>query len=140
MANVADGARASELVDDVTTTIVRRVLAGCDSEFADWIQTGLGLARLFPGFLGGGWLKESSVSDVCVIVLKFETRAALDNWLTSSLRAGWLRTGRNIAVDTPAEQVSRMEGMFKRLGSDLRNNGQVESPGIIAPDGIPSPK
>ncbi|AOW93134.1 hypothetical protein BFN03_12040 [Rhodococcus sp. WMMA185] len=138
MANTADSARTSELVGDVTTTIVRRILAGCGTEFADWIQTGLGLARLFPGFLGGGWLKESSTSDICVIVLKFETQAALDNWLTSSLRAGWLRTGRNVAVDAPTEPVSNVEGMFERLGSDLRATGQSASPGIDAPDGIPS--
>ncbi|MEV0948150.1 hypothetical protein [Rhodococcus sp. NPDC049939] len=140
MANAADTARANELVDDVSTTIVRRILAGCDAEFADWIQTGLGLARLFPGFLGGGWLKESSASDVCVILLKFETQAALDNWLTSSLRAGWLRTGRNIAVDAPAEQVSNIKRVFGRLDSDFRTDDQPKSPGIDAPDGIPSPR
>ncbi|MFC9554707.1 antibiotic biosynthesis monooxygenase [Rhodococcus sp. NPDC056960] len=115
MENAAEDARPSESADaSVTTTIVRRVLAGCDEEFADWIQTGLGLARLFPGFLGGGWLKESSTSDVCVIVLKFETQAALDNWLTSSLRNGWLRTGGNIAVEEPNERVSNVESLFER--------------------------
>ena len=35
MENAADGARAGEPVDaSVTTTIVRRVLRGCDEEFA----------------------------------------------------------------------------------------------------------
>ncbi len=99
---------------NVTTTIVRRIMAGRDDAFADWIQSGLGLARMFPGFLGGGWLKESSVSDVCVIVLRFEHRAALDNWLHSDLRGGWLRMGARIAVDLPVEQTPTTADLFDR--------------------------
>lgn len=106
---VADGASAN-----VTTTIVRRIKSGRDDEFADWIQSGLGLARIFPGFLGGGWLKESSVSDVCVIVLRFETQAALDNWLRSALRGGWLRTGRNIAEELPNDRATTAVDLFER--------------------------
>ncbi|ABG93713.1 MULTISPECIES: antibiotic biosynthesis monooxygenase [Rhodococcus] len=142
MEHAAEGAGTAGPVDaSVTTTIVRRVLPGCDEEFADWIQTGLGLARLFPGFLGGGWLKESSTSDVCVIVLKFETQAALDNWLTSSLRNGWLRTGGNIAVEEPDEPASDVESLFERpRRRTAAGHGQAGSPGICAPDGIPSPK
>ncbi|MEU2002542.1 antibiotic biosynthesis monooxygenase [Rhodococcus sp. NPDC019627] len=113
MTNTADSVRTGDVVDtSVTTTIVRRVSQGCEEEFADWIQVGLGLARLFPGFLGGGWLKESSTSAVCVIVLKFETQAALDNWLTSSLRNGWLRTGENIAVEDSTDRISSIAGLF----------------------------
>lgn len=115
MTNAGDSDRPSDPADEsVTTTIVRRVIRGCDEEFADWIQVGLGLAQLFPGFLGGGWLKESSKSDVCVIVLRFETRAALDNWMTSSLRGGWLRAGENIAVEEPADRASNVKGLFER--------------------------
>lgn len=100
--------------ENVTTTIVRRIRPGRDDEFADWIQSGLGLARMFPGFLGGGWLKESSTSDVCVIVLRFETRTALDNWLRSALRGGWLRTGANIAEELPEERVTTAVNLFER--------------------------
>ncbi|MFZ2175491.1 MAG: antibiotic biosynthesis monooxygenase [Rhodococcus sp. (in: high G+C Gram-positive bacteria)] len=104
----------------VTTTIVRRISPGCDEEFADWIQTGLGLARLFPGFLGGGWLKESSTSDICVIILKFESQAVLDNWMGSSLRSGWLRNGQNIAVDVPTERAPAVADLFERPAAALR--------------------
>lgn len=99
---------------NVTTTIVRRIRPGRDDEFADWIASGLGLARIFPGFLGGGWLKESSTSDVCVIVLRFETQAALDNWLRSALRGGWLRTGTNIAEELPDERITTAVDLFER--------------------------
>ncbi|MFD4294642.1 antibiotic biosynthesis monooxygenase [Rhodococcus sp. NPDC058505] len=101
-------------VANVTTTIVRRIMSGRDDAFADWIQSGLGLARMFPGFLGGGWLKESSTSDVCVIVLRFETRDALDKWMTSTLRGGWLRMGEHIAVDIPVEHASTVVDLFDR--------------------------
>lgn len=99
---------------NVTTAIVRRIKAGRDDEFADWIQNGLGLARMFPGFLGGGWLKESSTSDVCVIVLRFETQESLDSWMRSSLRTGWLRTGSAIAEELPNDRVTTVVDLFER--------------------------
>ena len=52
----SDDTRGVGAAANVTTTIVRRIMPGRDDAFADWIQSGLGLARMFPGFLGGGWL------------------------------------------------------------------------------------
>ncbi len=109
--DIGSGAAAGA---NVTTTIVRRIRPGRDDEFTDWIQSGLGLARIFPGFLGGGWLKESSISDVCVIVLRFETQVSLDNWLRSALRGGWLRTGENLAEELPNDRVTTAVDLFER--------------------------
>lgn len=111
---VGGGGGAPTVGGNVTTTIVRRIRAGRDDQFADWIQSGLGLARIFPGFLGGGWLKESSTSDVCVIILRFETQVSLDNWMRSALRNGWLRTGAAIAEELPHDRATTIVDLFER--------------------------
>ena len=97
----------------VTTSVARRITAGREHDFVAWTDAGIALARTFPGFLGGGWLRSTKKPDEYYVVYRFVDDEALDDWNSSPVRRAWLSRGEGVAVEYATHRLSGIEGWFE---------------------------
>ncbi|ORM29168.1 antibiotic biosynthesis monooxygenase [Williamsia sp. 1135] len=98
---------------DVTTSVARRIEPEREHDFVAWTDAGIALARTFPGFLGGGWVRSSKIRDEYYVMYRFETHAQVDDWVSSPVRKAWLSRGEGIAVEYATHRLSGIEGWFE---------------------------
>ena len=98
---------------DVTTSVARRIEPDREHDFIAWTDAGIALARTFPGFLGGGWLRSSKVPGEYYVMYRFENHAQVDDWVSSPVRKAWLSRGEGIAVEYATHRLSGIEGWFE---------------------------
>lgn len=96
----------------VTTSVVRHVQPGREHDFLRWTEAGMGLARTFPGFLGGGWVMSATDESKYFVQYRFTDQDALSQWLTSPLRKAWIRHGSDFATDAATHRRTGIEGWF----------------------------
>ncbi|MEP9393498.1 antibiotic biosynthesis monooxygenase [Gordonia sp. VNK1] len=107
---------AENAVDEsphVTTSVARRIQPGREHDFVTWTDAGIALARTFPGFLGGGWLRSTRKPDEYYVVYRFADEGALDDWNSSPVRKAWLSRGEGVAVEYATHRLSGIEGWFE---------------------------
>ncbi|AZG48821.1 antibiotic biosynthesis monooxygenase [Gordonia insulae] len=97
----------------VTASVARRIEPGREHDFVGWTDAGIALARTFPGFLGGGWLRNSRIDDEYYIVYRFADEASMDDWVSSPVRKAWLSRGEGVAVEYATHRLSGIEGWFE---------------------------
>lgn len=105
---IDDGAAAN-----VTTSVARRIEPGREHDFVTWTDAGMALARTFPGFLGGGWLRSTKHPQEYYVVYRFADDEALADWNSSPVRKAWLARGAGVAVEYATHQLSGIEGWFE---------------------------
>lgn len=109
---------------DVTTSVARRIEPEHEHAFIAWTDAGIALARTFPGFLGGGWVRSSKVPGEYYVMYRFESHAHVDDWVSSPVRKAWLSRGEGIAVEHSTHRLSGIEGWFEPQ-SNLTNAVRV---------------
>lgn len=97
----------------VTASVARRIEPGREHDFIGWTDAGIALARTFPGFLGGGWLRNSRFDHEYYVVYRFADDAAMDDWQRSPVRKAWLERGEGVAVEYASHRLSGIEGWFE---------------------------
>ena len=97
----------------VTTSVARRITPGSEHAFVTWTDAGIALARTFPGFLGGGWLRNSRIDDEYYVVYRFADEQSMDDWQRSPVRKAWLSRGEGVAVEYATHRLSGIEGWFE---------------------------
>lgn len=102
--------------EPVTVTVARRVAAGREREFEDWSDGVIGCASKFPGFLGAGILRPTSVGQEWHIVYRFADQPSLQRWEASPQRAEWLRKADDFIEETGVQRVSGLETWFAMPG------------------------
>jgi antibiotic biosynthesis monooxygenase (ABM) superfamily enzyme len=93
--------------------VARRIQPGREHDFVTWTDAGIALARTFPGFLGGGWLRSTKKPDEYYVVYRFADEDALDDWNSSPVRKAWLSRGEGVAVEYATHRLSGIEGWFE---------------------------
>ena len=108
-----DVAAAGQPADLPVTVAVSRHI---DAEHADqmlaWIRAGFTLAERFPGFLGAGWVRDSTTSDDWHTLYRFDSPASLADWEASEQRAWWLRSAQGLVEESRKERRTGIEGWF----------------------------
>lgn len=134
---------SGEMPDDdtahVTTSVARRIEAGHEHDFVTWTDAGIALARTFPGFLGGGWLRSTKHPDEYYVVYRFADAAALADWNDSPVRKAWLTRGEGVAVEYATHRLSGIEGWFEPQ-SHLTNAVRVVAGDSAAATSAPPPR
>ncbi|MEU7893666.1 antibiotic biosynthesis monooxygenase [Nonomuraea sp. NPDC049152] len=101
--------------DAVTAVISHDVRPGRESEFVRW-QEKFGRAQeKFQGFMGFEEFEPvSGIQDRWVVLLRYDTREHLDEWLESDTRKKLLEEGRDYFVDYDVRKVpSAFSGWFR---------------------------
>lgn len=94
------------------TSVARRIEPGREHDFVAWTDAGIALARTYPGFLGGGWVRSVEQADEYFVIYRFESERHLDEWQRSRVRKHWLERGAGMAVETATHRLSGIEGWF----------------------------
>jgi antibiotic biosynthesis monooxygenase (ABM) superfamily enzyme len=77
-----------------------------------WIRAGFTLAERFPGFLGAGWVRDSTTSEDWHTLYRFDSPASLADWEASEQRAWWLRSAQGLVEESRKERRTGIEGWF----------------------------
>lgn len=111
--HIEQSADPEHAAEHVTTSVARRIEAGREHDFLAWTDAGMALARTFPGFLGGGWLRSAQDSSDYYVVYRFDNEAQMDDWVRSPVRRAWLSRGEGVAVESAVHRLSGIEGWFE---------------------------
>ncbi len=106
----------------VTAIISRRVRAGCEKAFEEWLQGISQAAAQFPGHQGVSILRpHDPANPEYVVILKFDAVPHLREWLKSEIRREWIERS-NPLTETP-DKVTELTGLkpwFTLPGQPLR--------------------
>lgn len=93
----------------VTAVFERRVRAGSEARYEDWLTGIAQAAARSPGSQGTTILRPTGGNAEYVAIAQFESPETLEAWLESADRKSWMSRLR--AVDTCHEDVSTLAGM-----------------------------
>ena len=100
----------------VTVTVARRVAAGREAAFEEWVQGIMEAAAKFPGFLGAGALRPPEAGLDWHVVYRFDDADKLRAWETSAERAAFLARTGDFTHETGTTHVSGLETWFTLPG------------------------
>lgn len=98
-----------------STVLAYHIREGCEEEFRSWRARILEASRLAPGFLGAEAFDaiDSVTCREVVVVLRFDTRAHLDTWMQSDVRARFMEELRPLIHEYQIRRHSTgFEGWF----------------------------
>ncbi len=95
----------------VTTVFKRRVRAGSEARYEDWLTGIAKAAARVPGSQGTTILRPNEGESEYVAITQFESTASLEAWLGSADRESWMSRLR--AIDICHEEVSTLSGMAR---------------------------
>src|SRR5262245_50338079 len=76
----------------LTMVVARRIKAGCEAAYEEWVHGVLAVAESFPGHEGATLLRPGAVEDrEYVLVIRWATFEDLRRWQESPERSDWLR-------------------------------------------------
>lgn len=93
----------------VTTVFERKVRAGSEARYEDWLTGIAQAAARSPGSQGTTILRPTEGGSAYVAIAQFESTESLEAWLGSADRASWMSRLR--AIDVCHEDVSTLAGM-----------------------------
>lgn len=96
----------------VTVAVSRHISADHADQMLAWIRAGFTLAERFPGFLGAGWVRDSTTSEDWHTLYRFDSPASLADWEASEQRAWWLRSAQGLVAESRKERRTGIEGWF----------------------------
>lgn len=102
--------------EEVVTAVISHVVRpGRERDFTRWQDKVLKAQERYPGFMGTELFKPvPGVQDQWVVVFRFDTRAHLDEWLTSTSRAKLLEEGREYFSSYDLRKIgSAFSGWFR---------------------------
>lgn len=97
----------------VTTVFKRRVHAGSEGRYEDWLTGISQTAARFPGSQGTTILRPAERGYEYVVITQFESTESLEAWLGSADRESWM--SKLGAIDICDEDVSTLAGMERWL-------------------------
>lgn len=114
----------------VTVSIARHVDPDREAEMVSWMQSGMGLAGRFDGFLGAGWVRPEKDSETWHVLYRFDDADALSAWESSHERQWWRDAGDGLGVvDSRVERRTGIEGWFDEPDTrDIRDVRVAPSP------------
>src|SRR5262249_12856331 len=103
-----------EAAGPVTATVTRRVKAGHEAAYEQFLAGINGAAQAFPGDLGEGGVRPAGgAGGEYRIVYRFDSGAHLRAWLDSGERAAWLaRAEPHVAGPLRAQYLTGLESWF----------------------------
>jgi antibiotic biosynthesis monooxygenase (ABM) superfamily enzyme len=93
----------------VTVSIARRVMAGREADYEDWVKGITAEALKYPGHMGVNVIRPTSGSRDYVTIFRFDTYQHQRDWESSARRAHWLEQLSGI-VEGP-DSVRKDRGM-----------------------------
>src|SRR6185295_1551746 len=113
---------SSSIDQPVTYVIRRRVKAGSQSEFDDWLKGINEAVRDFRGHLGADVIRPVDPScDDYVIIWRFDSYANLKQWEDSQVRKDWLDRSWHLSVGTPdIQKLTGLEFWFSLPGDPTK--------------------
>ena len=103
--------------EPVTVVISRKVIAGREAEYEQWIRDVTEVALKFQGHLGMNVFKPQRAGEPYVLVYKFDSGEHLDVWLQSPIRAEFVKRGEAMCEETHVEHVGGLESWFTLPGA-----------------------
>ncbi len=100
---------SAEPSSPVTTIFARKVRAGFEAQYEEWLA---GISRTSSGFAGNHGttiLRPGEGRDEYIAITHFDSAENLEQWLRSSERSAWLEKLRSI--DICREEVMSLAGM-----------------------------
>lgn len=102
-ADASEEDRAGE--PPATVLVAQRVRPGCEEGFRDWQAELNRTVAEFTGFLGTEVIAPDSSGGEWIVLYRFDSRANLDRWLTSSERQSTLAAGEALISGPASQQV-----------------------------------
>jgi antibiotic biosynthesis monooxygenase (ABM) superfamily enzyme len=97
----------------VTAVASRRVKAGKEQEFEEWVSGILGAAEEFSGYLGSNVIRpRDDDDDEFQIVFKFDHASNLKRWEESEERHAWLRQVQPLVHEENVRVLTGLETWF----------------------------
>ena len=97
----------------VTAVASRRVKAGKEQEFEEWVSGILGAAEEFSGYLGSNVIRpRDDDDDEFQIVFKFDHASNLKRWEESEARHAWLRQVQPLVHEENVRVLTGLETWF----------------------------
>ena len=100
----------------VTVTIARRVAPGREADFEAWSEELTSASARFPGYLGSGLLRPSTVGQPWHTVFRFDTGEHLAAWEDAPVRRTLLESGSDFMETTDVHRISGLETWFELPG------------------------
>jgi len=98
--------------EEATLVVSRRIKAGREKEYSDWLRRVIEAANDFPGYRGITTLAPQGFdSDVRYMVWRFDNKKDLDNWEQSDIRNRFVAEVQNYA-EQHYEKATGMETWF----------------------------
>ncbi|MDW3095014.1 MAG: antibiotic biosynthesis monooxygenase [Gammaproteobacteria bacterium] len=95
----------------VTTIFSRRVKAGYENDYEQWLKDITNVSNSFKGNQGTTIIRPSGNNLEYISVVQFDSTENLENWLNSELRAEWINKLDTITLDS--QEVTTLTGMEK---------------------------
>ncbi len=102
----------------------RRVRAGFEAQYEDWLRGISQASSEFPGNQGTTVLQPSGDRDEYIAITQFDSAENLERWLCSSERGSWLAKLESITLDH--EEVTSLTGMERWF--TLPNRAMAQPP------------
>ena len=96
-------------IEPVTVVVSRKVKPGHEADYEKWIRDITEVALTFEGHLGMNVFKPTAPGEPYVLVYKFDRGENLDRWLTSAVRADFVKRAEAMCEETHAEHVTGLE-------------------------------
>ena len=98
--------------EEATLVVSRRIKAGREKEYSDWVRRVIAAANEFPGYRGVTTLAPRGFdSDVRYVIWRFDNRKDLDNWERSEVRNKFFLEVQDYA-EQRYEKATGMETWF----------------------------
>ena len=101
--------RQKHFPSPVTTMFARKVRAGFEAQYEEWLTGISQAASVFPGNQGTTILQPGEGRDEYIAITQFDSAENLERWLCSSERSSWLEKLESITLDH--EEVTSLTGM-----------------------------
>ena len=112
-------------VDTITTTIVaRKIRAGAEKKYEDWLRRVIKVGSGFPGHRGVDIVRPSpGTCGLHLLLVRFDSQADMQRWENSRERQGFLRELADLTTgETLRDNATGLESWFSVPGAPMPPN------------------